>query len=84
MNTATNLQFTWKRMAEEREQTARNLARIAIGLFVACNVFAFTTYSGHSRYAELCRQVEVLDGTAVGRLGGEAAASLDALQAQCQ
>lgn len=84
MSAASNLQFTWKRMAEEREQTARNLARIAIGLFVACNVFAFTTYSGHSRYAELCRQVDGLDQAAAGRLGGDAAASLTALQAQCQ
>jgi hypothetical protein len=84
MTTAQNLQFTWKRMAEEREATARNLARIAIGLFVACNVFAFTTYSGHSRNAELCRQVVDLDQVVAGRLSGEAATRFTALQERCQ
>lgn len=52
------LTSTWKQMAEEREQTARNMARIAIGLFVACNVLAVTSYSAQSRYSTLCEYVD--------------------------
>lgn len=52
------LTSTWKQMAEEREQTARNMARIAIGLFVACNVLAVTSYTAQSRYSNLCEYVE--------------------------
>ena len=84
MNAAANLQFTWKRMAEEREQTARNLGRIAVGLFVACNVLAFTTYSGHARYAELCRKLDGLNPSVARYMGSDAVASLDAVRMQCQ
>lgn len=52
------LTSTWKQMAEEREQTARNMARIAIGLFVACNVLAVTSYTAQSRYSTLCEFVD--------------------------
>ena len=84
MSAASNLQFTWKRMAEEREETARNLGRIVIGLFVACNVLAFTTYAGHARYAELCRQLDGLDPSVARYLGSDAVASLAEVRAQCQ
>ncbi len=84
MTAASNLQFTWKRMAEEREETARNLGRIAIGLFVACNILAFTTYSGHSRYAELCHQLDGLNPSAARYIGSKVVASLETVRAQCQ
>ena len=84
MSAASNLQFTWKRMAEEREATARNLGRIVIGLFVAGNVLAFTTYAGHARYAELCRQLGGLDPSIARYLGSDAVASLTEIRARCQ
>ena len=84
MNTASNLQFTWKRMAEEREETARNLGKIAIGLFIACNVLAFVSYSGHARYAELCHRLDGLNPSAARYMGTDVVSSLDAVRAQCQ
>lgn len=52
------LASTWKQMAEEREQTARTMARIAVGLFVACNVLAVTSFTAQSRYSNLCEYVD--------------------------
>ncbi len=49
---------TWKHMAEEREQMARTMARIAVGLFIACNVLAVTSFSAQSRYSNLCEYVD--------------------------
>lgn len=84
MSAASNLQFTWKRMAEEREETARSLGRIAIALFILCNVLAFTTYSGHSRYAQLCRQINGLNPSAASYLGTSAVAGLSAVRSECE
>jgi len=84
MNAASDLQFTWKRMAQEREETARNLGRIAIALFIACNVLAFTTYSGHSHYAKLCHQLNGLNPSAASYLGSDVVASLNAVRSECE
>lgn len=48
---------SWKHMAEERELAARRMARIAVGLFVVCNVLAATSFSAQSRYSNLCDYV---------------------------
>jgi hypothetical protein len=84
MSAASNLQFTWKRMAEEREETARNLGRIAIGLFVACNVLAFTTYSGHSRFGELCQRIDGINPSLARSIDLKFVANLEAIRAECQ
>lgn len=84
MSAASNLQFTWKRMAEEREETARSLGRVAIALFIVCNVLAFTTYSGHSHYAQLCRQLNGLNPSAASYLGKEVVANLSAVRNECE
>jgi len=84
MSAASNLQFTWKRMAEEREETARSLGRIAIALFILCNVLAFTTYSGHSRYAQLCHRLNGLNPSAASYLGQDVVASLSAVRSECE
>jgi hypothetical protein len=84
MSGASNLQFTWKRMAEEREETARSLGRIAIALFLVCNVLAFTTYSGHSRYAQLCHRLNGLSPSQASYLGREVVASLSAVRSECE
>jgi hypothetical protein len=54
MNAQFGLASTWKHMAEEREVAARRMARIAIGLFIICNVLAATSFSAQSRYSTLC------------------------------
>ena len=51
------LASSWKHMAEEREVAARRMARIAVALFIVCNVLAATSFSAQSRYANLCEFV---------------------------
>ena len=51
------LASTWKHMAEQRELAARRMARIAVGLFVVCNVLAATSFSTQSRYSNLCEYI---------------------------
>ena len=52
-----SLASQWKLKAEEREVAARRMARIAVGLFIVCNVLAATSFSAQSRYANLCDYV---------------------------
>ena len=52
-----HLVSSWKHMAEEREVAARRMARIAVGLFIICNVLAATSFSAQSRYSSLCDYV---------------------------
>ena len=54
MQARYGLASTWKRMAEEREVSARRMARIAVALFIVCNVLAATSFSAQSRYSTLC------------------------------
>jgi hypothetical protein len=44
-------------MAEERDVAARRMARVAVGLFIVCNVLAATSFSAQSRYSNLCEYV---------------------------
>lgn len=57
MSVQYGLASSWKRMAEERDQSARTMTRIAIGLFIVCNVLAVTSFSAQSRYSSLCHFV---------------------------
>jgi hypothetical protein len=57
MRAQHGLASSWKHMAEEREVAARRMARIAVGLFIVCNVLAATSFSTQSRYANLCDYV---------------------------
>ena len=57
MRAQYGLASSWKYMAEEREAAARRMARIAVGLFIVCNVLAATSFSAQSRYASLCDYV---------------------------
>ncbi len=84
MSTASSLQLTWKRMAEEREGTTRNLARVAIGLLVACNVLAFASYSGRARDAASSRHLDSLNPSAACYVGSDVVSSPDAVRTQCQ
>jgi hypothetical protein len=54
MRAQYGLASSWKHMAEEREMAARRMARIAVGLFIVCNVLAATSFSAQSRYSNLC------------------------------
>lgn len=54
MGVQYGLASSWKLKAEEREGAARRMARIAVGLFIVCNVLAATSFSAQSRYANLC------------------------------
>ena len=57
MGVQYGLASTWKLKAEEREVAARRMARVAVGLFIVCNVLAATSFSAQSRYANLCEFV---------------------------
>jgi len=57
MRVQYGLASSWKHMAEEREAAARRMARIAVGLFIVCNVLAATSFSAQSRYSNLCNYV---------------------------
>lgn len=57
MSVPYGLASSWKRVAEERDQSARTMTRIAIGLFIVCNVLAVTSFSAQSRYSNLCHYV---------------------------
>lgn len=54
MRAQYGLASSWKQMAEEREVAARRMARIAVGLFIVCNVLVATSFSAQSRYSSLC------------------------------
>jgi hypothetical protein len=54
---ATNY-AVWKQVAEEKADAARTMGRIALGLFVACNVLAATAFSAHSNYSSMCSFVD--------------------------
>ena len=57
----------WKQIATEKEYAAKQLVRISLGLFVACNVLAATTFAAQSKYSSMCnfveQQHELSDGT---------------------
>ena len=54
MRAQYGLASSWKQMAEEREAAARRMARLAVGLFIVCNVLVATSFSAQSRYSSLC------------------------------
>jgi hypothetical protein len=54
MRAQYGLASSWKQMAEEREVAARRMARLAVGLFIVCNVLVATSFSAQSRYSSLC------------------------------
>ena len=58
MRTQYGLASSWKQMAEEREVAARRMARLAVGLFIVCNVLIATSFSAQSRYSSLCSFVD--------------------------
>ncbi len=54
MNFASSNTTAWKEIAEEKQHMARQMARIAMGLFVVTSVLAGTTFSAQSKYSNLC------------------------------
>jgi hypothetical protein len=54
MHAQYGLASSWKHMAEEREVSARRMARLAVALFIVCNVLVATSFSAQSRYSSLC------------------------------
>ena len=58
MGFAASNNTVWKEIATEKEDTARTMCRVALGLFVACNVLAATAFSAHSNYSSICSFVD--------------------------
>lgn len=50
-------EFTWKRIAEEAEESARKFAWISIALFLISVVFAYTSLSNHLRHSSACEYI---------------------------
>ena len=71
MGFATTDNTVWKQIADEKEDTARTMARIALGLFIACNVLAATAFSAHSKYSSICSFVDQKQQEAAGGLSDE-------------
>ncbi len=71
MGFATTDNTVWKQIADEKEDTARTMARIALGLFIACNVLAATAFSAHSKYSSICSFVDQKQQEAAGGFSDE-------------
>ncbi len=71
MSFATTDNTVWKQIADEKEDTARTMARIALGLFIACNVLAATAFSAHSKYSSICSFVDQKQQEAAGGFSDE-------------
>jgi hypothetical protein len=59
MYVSTNSALVWKRMADENQQSARMLAKVAVALaamILLTGAYAFTT---NVRYGSLCKNLEV-------------------------
>ena len=57
MNFGSANNMVWKDIAEEKQNMARQMARVAMGLFVITGVLTATTFSAHSKYSNLCSYV---------------------------
>lgn len=57
----------WKQIATEKEYTAKQMVRISLGLFVACNILAATAFAAQSKVSTICsfvhQQQELSDGS---------------------
>jgi hypothetical protein len=54
---------TWKRLADESQQAARTLARIACVLTFAVVVLVSYSFSTQARYSQLCGEITATAGT---------------------
>lgn len=57
MSFANTNNMVWKQIAEEKQNAARQMARVAMGLFVITGVLAATTFSARSNYSSMCTYV---------------------------
>ncbi len=57
MSFATTNSAVWKQIADEKEQSARLMARLAIGSLIFSAVLAGTAFSAHSNYSSMCTYV---------------------------
>lgn len=73
MYLTTNSDVTWKRVADENQQSVKLLARICAALFVLALVSGAYAYAAHLRYDKLCtsieRQSRATDAEAAQQLG---------------
>lgn len=58
MNVTANSALIWKRMADENQQSAKLLARVAVALFILLLCVGAYAVSAHSRYESLCNTIE--------------------------
>ena len=58
MSFAGTNETVWKEIASEKEDAARTMGRIAIGLFGACAILSMTSFSAHSNYSRICSFVD--------------------------
>lgn len=71
MSFATTDNTVWRQIATEKDNTAKTLVRVALGLFVACNVLAATAFSAHSKYSSICSFVDEKQQEAAGGFSDE-------------
>ncbi|NNE23488.1 MAG: hypothetical protein HKN11_12845 [Rhizobiales bacterium] len=58
MSFAATNERVWKEKATEKEDAARMMSRIAMGLSALCFVLAFTAMSAHWNYSRICSFVD--------------------------
>lgn len=57
MYVTTNSAVVWKRMADENQQSARILARVAVTLFVLLIGVGVYAFSANAKYRDLCSTI---------------------------
>jgi len=58
MYVTTNSALVWKRLADENQQSAKFMARLSIGLFIALLVVVIYAFSARSSFSSLCTTIE--------------------------
>lgn len=58
MSFAATNERVWREKASEKEDAARIMVRISMGLSGACFILAFTAFSAHSDYSRICSFVD--------------------------
>ena len=84
MSTIVNPESLSRQTVEELERTARNFARVVVGLLTVLIILSITTYHGYSREAALCGKVDAVDTIKLRSLGDWGFTAIKTVREQCQ
>ncbi len=84
MSTVANPESLSRQAVEEWEQTARNIARVVVGLLTGLIVLSVTTYQGYNHEAAVCRKVNAVDTSKLRSLEDQGFSAIKTAREQCQ